>query len=162
MTLFSMPVLYYLIDNARTSVPQETEDSGCGAEASVYDVSVDDAGASEVFHPEEGFGSQWPSESVPDRPAAPVSQLRRTTVNRTRVSVKCRRKATIQRRTKNETDGIISPERLEEDFINQCQLLHVSGRIPKVPRDGARQQQSKFGYRVAQLNSWFMMVVSDQ
>lgn len=58
---------------------------------------------------------------------------------------------------------IILSQALEEDFINQCHLLHVSDAYTKVPDVMGRGCSSpKMGDSVwPQLNSWFMMVVSD-
>lgn len=58
---------------------------------------------------------------------------------------------------------IVLSQALEEDFIYQCQLLHVADYYTKVPNVMGRGCSSpKMGDSIwPQLNSWFMMVVSE-
>lgn len=91
MTLFLMPVLYYLFNygkDKRSRRKRKIQEAA--AEASVYDVLRPTMpAASDVVLPEEGFGKPVAdSESVPDRPAAPVSSETGTTVTGRGYSVK--------------------------------------------------------------------------
>lgn len=59
---------------------------------------------------------------------------------------------------------IILSQALEEDFVYQCQLLHVDTCYTKIPGVMGRGNSSpKMGDSIwPQLNSWYMLVVSDE